>query len=163
MTEHDPNCTHRHRNATPLWPNATGATIALLGWLLLAGCPDTAVAPPGTAIANRVAPAATAHPELQRLEGAWVRPDGGYVLEVRSVAADGTVDAAYFNPRPIHVSVARADWFDGDAHLFVEFDDDNYRGSTYQLDRMADRDVLHGTYYQAEMGQTFEVVFIRRP
>lgn len=102
-------------------------------------------------------------PELQRLVGSWVRPDGGYVLEVRAVAPDGAVDAAYFNPRPIRVSLSRAAWFDGTAHLLVEFDDANYRGSTYQLDHLADRDVLHGTYFQAEMGQTFEVVFVRRP
>ena len=134
-----------------------------LGCLILAACGDAAGGPARQAPSSPTTLPVAARPEVQRLVGAWVRPDGGYVLEVRSVAADGAVDAAYFNPKPIHVSVARADWFDGEAHLFVEFDDDNYRGSTYQLDHIADRDVLHGTYYQAEMGQTFEVVFVRRP
>jgi len=45
----------------------------------------------------------------------------------------------------------------------VELDDTNYRGSTYQLDHLTDRDVLHGTSFQAEIGQIFEIVFVRQP
>jgi hypothetical protein len=99
--------------------------------------------------------------ELGRLTGRWQRPDGGYVLEIAGVADDGQVPAAYFNPSPIHVSTAKAEIWRGAAQLFVEFDDVNYRGSTYQLVHEPERDVLHGTYYQATMGQTFEVVFVR--
>jgi hypothetical protein len=99
--------------------------------------------------------------DLSLLVGRWQRPDGGYVLEIARVADDGTVEAAYFNPKPIKISTARAEWWRGGANLFVEFDDLNYRGSTYQLVHEPERDVLHGTYYQATMGQTFEVVFVR--
>ena len=50
------------------------------------------------------------------LRGRWVRPDGGYVIEVRDTQAGGRVEAAYFNPRPIKVS--RAEWHrDGDGLL----------------------------------------------
>lgn len=101
--------------------------------------------------------------DLENLIGRWQRPDGGYVLEVRSVADGGVVEAAYFNPNPINVSAAEASSWRGSATLFVEFDDVNYRGSTYQLTHEADRDILHGTYYQAALGQTFEVVFVRMP
>lgn len=134
-----------------------------VGCLLLAGCGDGAVERGGEATQRAVAPTEAARPELQRLVGTWVRSEGGYVLEVRGVAPNGAVDAAYFNPRPIHVSIATADWFGGTPRLMVEFDDVNYRGSTYELEHVADRDVLHGTYYQAEMHQTFEVVFVRQP
>jgi hypothetical protein len=134
-----------------------------LGCLLLTACGDRAVKRGGDATQRPAVPTAAARPELQRLVGSWVRPDGGYVLEIRGVAPDGAVDAVYLNPRPIRVSLARADWFNGTPRLFVEFDDVNYRGSTYQLEHLADRDLLYGTYYQAEMQQTFEVVFARRP
>jgi hypothetical protein len=99
--------------------------------------------------------------DLQALVGRWQRTDGGYVLEIRSVAGDGSVDAAYFNPNPINVSLAQASDWRGAAALFVEFDDVNYRGSTYELLHDPTRDLLVGTYFQAAMGQTFDVVFAR--
>ena len=44
--------------------------------------------------------------DTQRLIGRWVRPDGGYVLELKGIGKDGSLKAAYFNPRSIHVSRA---------------------------------------------------------
>jgi hypothetical protein len=99
--------------------------------------------------------------DLQALVGRWQRTDGGYVLEIRSVAGDGSLDAAYFNPNPINVSLAQASDWRGAAALVVEFDDVNYRGSTYELVHQPDRDLLVGTYYQAALEQIFEVVFVR--
>ena len=61
------------------------------------------------------------------------------------------------------MSLAQASDWRGAAALFVEFDDVNYRGSTYELVHQPDRDLLVGTYYQASMGQTFDVVFTRIP
>ena len=105
---------------------------------------------------------ATSKPaDLQALAGRWQRTDGGYVLEIRSVADDGSVQAAYFNPKPINVSLAQASDWRGAAALFVEFDDVNYRGSTYELVHQPDRDLLVGTYYQAALEQIFDVVFVR--
>ena len=51
---------------------------------------------------------AEVRPEFQRLKGRWQRPDGGYIVEVRSVDDTGRMDAAYFNPRQINVSKAVA-------------------------------------------------------
>jgi hypothetical protein len=45
--------------------------------------------------------------DLQRLEGRWVRPDGGYILELSEIKKDGSLNAAYFNPRPIKVFSAK--------------------------------------------------------
>ncbi|MCJ7641036.1 MAG: hypothetical protein MUO29_03965, partial [Desulfobacterales bacterium] len=58
--------------------------------------------------------------ELQRLEGRWVRPDGGYVLELSEIKKDGSLKASYFNPRPINVFTARWSGKDGKINLFVE-------------------------------------------
>jgi hypothetical protein len=132
-------------------------------WLL--GCGGGAPGPQ-----EEPGPSATEHEQLapkpadlQTLVGRWRRPDGGYVIQIRSIAEDGSVDASYFNPQPIKVSLAQASDWHGSAALFVEFDDVNYRGSTYELVHVPDRDLLVGTYFQAALGQTFEVVFQRIP
>jgi hypothetical protein len=98
----------------------------------------------------------------ERLVGHWVRPDGGYVLEIRSAQADGKLDAAYLNPRSIKVS--RAEWRreEGRLLVFVELRDVNYPGSTYNLRYVPDKDRLSGAYYQAVQKQTFDVEFARR-
>ena len=131
-------------------------------WLLgCGGAPGTQEGPgPSATVAQD---RASERADLQTLVGRWQRPDGGYVLEILSVADDGSVQAAYFNPKPINVSVAQASDWRGAAALFVEFDDVNYRGSTYELVHQPDRNLLVGTYYQAALEQVFEVLFVRVP
>lgn len=98
---------------------------------------------------------------FQRLEGRWVRPDGGYILELRNIKKDGSVTAAYFNPKPIKVFRAELSYKEGNIHLFVELRDVNYPGSTYNLlyDQMSDR--LKGTYFQAMERRSFDIEFMR--
>jgi hypothetical protein len=57
--------------------------------------------------------------DLQRLEGRWVRPDGGYILELSQIKKDGSLKALYFNPRPINVFTAKWSRKDGKINLFV--------------------------------------------
>jgi hypothetical protein len=107
------------------------------------------------------ATAGDAKTNLKRLVGRWVRPDGGYVIEIRSVHADGTLDAGYYNPRPINVSRATATP-QGDAiQVFVELYDEGYPGSTYTLTYDPQSDAFIGTYFQAALRQSFDVVFVR--
>ena len=98
----------------------------------------------------------------ERLIGRWVRPDGGYVLEIRSVQDNSTLDASYYNPRSINV--ARAEWRrENDRFtVFVELRDRNYPGSQYTLRYFPEEDALAGTYFQAVHKQTFEIIFIRQ-
>lgn len=98
---------------------------------------------------------------FQRLEGRWVRPDGGYILELRTIKKDGSIMAAYFNPKPIKVFRAELSLKGGRIHLFVELRDANYPGSTYNLlyDPMSDR--LKGTYFQAVERRSFDIEFLR--
>ena len=95
------------------------------------------------------------------LVGRWLRPDGGYVLELSDPAPDGLLKAAYFNPRPINVS--RAEWKVQGDHLraFVELRDVNYPGSTYTLTYRPATDRLVGIYFQAVLRQQFDVEFAR--
>ena len=99
--------------------------------------------------------------DKQRLVGRWVRPDGGYVLELKGVGKGGSLQAAYFNPRPINVSRAELGRKDGRITVFVELRDVNYPGSTYSLHYDPKSDRLLGTYFQAVERQLFEVEFER--
>jgi len=106
--------------------------------------------------------AVPAGPDPAKLVGRWLRPDGGYILHLSEPGPKGELKAAYFNPLPINVS--RAEWRHQKDHLgvFVELRDRNYPGSTYTLVYVPDRDQLAGSYYQAALGQTFDVVFVRQ-
>lgn len=106
-------------------------------------------------------PGAAGHADLQALVGKWIRPDGGYTLSVRHVEPDGRVEAAYFNPRPIQVSRAEASAGRDRIKLFIELQAPGYPGSTYELFYDPGNDVLAGVYFQAAMGQQFDVFFVR--
>jgi hypothetical protein len=95
------------------------------------------------------------------LEGRWLRPDGGYVIQIRSVDSSGKMDAGYFNPRAINVSKAQATKESGKIKVLVELSDVGYPGSTYTLTYDAKQDVLVGVYHQAVMKQNFDVYFTR--
>jgi hypothetical protein len=99
--------------------------------------------------------------DFQRLGGRWVRPDGGYVLEVREVTEDRGLKAAYFNPRPIHVARAELRLEEDRIRLLVELRDVHYPGSTYNLQYDPESDRLEGTYFQAVEKQMFDVHFFR--
>jgi hypothetical protein len=94
--------------------------------------------------------------------GEWIRPDGGYVIRVRDIRPDGSVDAGYFNPNKINIAEAKVSMWKGLVKLFIKLQDKGYPGSTYTLYYYAEKDALAGFYYQAVMRQTFEVVFLRK-
>jgi len=99
---------------------------------------------------------------FDKLVARWLREDGGYVLEIRTISADGKADASYYNPRPINVAKAEAFSENGALTLFVELRAPNYPGSTYRLVYDPANDTLVGTYFQALQKQTFDVSFVRR-
>lgn len=142
-------------------PVSAALVAALFAAVLFAGglavCPDEAA----TADKGDTGKPSAAQTDFQRLEGRWVRPDGGYILELKNIKKDGSLTAAYFNPRPIRVFRAEAAKKDGSITLFVELRDVNYPGSTYNLQYDAAMDRLKGTYFQAVERKTFIVEFVR--
>jgi hypothetical protein len=117
------------------------------------------------ALAQQPAPAASGSPSVESpfgaLPGRWVRLQGGYVITIRAVDADGKLDASYANPRPLpfHTAVASKD---GNVlKLSFELRAGGYNGSTYKLRYDAANDRLTGVYDQVVARQTFEVVFVR--
>lgn len=96
-----------------------------------------------------------------RLIGNWIRTDSNYQLRILGVSSNGTLQAQYFNPRPINVGKANWEESYGNLKIIVELQDVNYPGSTYKLNYLPDRDMLAGEYYQAVEGQTFYIEFSR--
>lgn len=133
-----------------------GFTLAAAAGLLFACQSQQAPEP-----ADRSARSPIEKVDLQKLVGRWLRADGGYILEIRTVGADGRMDAAYLNPRPIHVGRAEASQKGTTAEVFLELRDQGYPGSTYTLVYDPGQDVLSGVYFQAAMGQSFQVLFVR--
>lgn len=110
---------------------------------------------------ERLKPVESAKGNFHALVGRWLRPDGGYIIEISKIRANGRLDARYLNPRPINVSVAEASHRGDELKLFIELQDVGYPGSTYTLTYDPQRDLLAGTYFQAALQQPFEVVFVR--
>ena len=67
---------------------------------------------------------------FDKLNGRWLRPDGGYVLEIRSVDASGKIDAAYLNPKPISIAKAEATRDGSTVKVFIELRAPNYPALT---------------------------------
>jgi uncharacterized protein (DUF2147 family) len=100
-------------------------------------------------------------PDFVLLKGRWLRPDGGYILTVKDVDPGGKMEAAYYNPRPINVSKAQVTREGANLKVFIELRDAGYPGSTYTLIYDPKTDRLGGVYYQAAIGQRFDVIFTR--
>lgn len=104
---------------------------------------------------------AQAPPDMMALRGRWVRTDGGYVIEIKSVDPGGQMQAAYYNPNPVNVSRAQAARSGAAVTVFIELRAPGYPGSTYTLIHDPQSDTLKGIYHQAALQQNFEVVFVR--
>ena len=116
---------------------------------------------PAQAQARVDAPAAQAESVFGALPGRWVRPDGGYVINIRGVDAGGKLDASYANPNPLPFSRAEATREGKTIRLFFELRAGGYNGSTYMLTYDPASDVLKGVYYQAVAQQKFDIYFMR--
>jgi hypothetical protein len=99
--------------------------------------------------------------EREKLIGRWRRSDANYMLEINRVAPDGQINAAYLNPKPIHVSKAIAMSESGKTTVMVELHDRLYPGSYYTLTYNASNDRLSGVYHHLGVHENFDVVFIR--
>jgi hypothetical protein len=111
------------------------------------------------ALGSGAVPAQTTGFEV--LKGRWVRPDGGYTINIESVDANGKLDAAYANPNPLPFAKAEATRESETIKLFLELRAGGYNGSTYTLTYDPTNDILIGVYFQAVIQQKFDVSFAR--
>jgi hypothetical protein len=94
-----------------------------------------------------------------KIKGKWMRSDGGYCLEFKQLMPNNELEAAYFNPSPIHVGKARIYEERGFTKVFVELQDVNYPGSRYTLIVDFEKNRLVGNYFQATQQVDYEVSF----
>jgi len=102
-----------------------------------------------------------ANGSFDKLNGRWLRPDGGYILDIKAVDASGKIDGVYLNPKPINIAKAEATRDGSKLNIFVELRAPNYPGSTYTLTYDREHEQLRGIYFQAVQQQSFDVQFVR--
>jgi hypothetical protein len=97
--------------------------------------------------------------DQNKLKGRWLRSDGTYMIEIKSVEANGELKAAYYNPNSIHVE--RAEWkiIENRLMISIKLQDVNYPGSTYTLGYNLADNTLRGNYFQAVEKTNYEVYF----
>jgi len=117
------------------------------------------VSPPTTAAPSAGATAVKA--AFGVLPGRWVRVQGGYVITINSVDAEGRLDASYANPRPLPFHKAFVTSDGSSLELIFELRAPGYDGSTYTLRYDAANDRLTGVFDQVVARQKFDVVFVR--
>ena len=144
--------------------NRAGALAAFAAAsMLVFACRGREPAADGAPTPTAPTPAAAAAPSAdpRRLVGRWLRADSNYTIEVARAGPDGSVEATYLNPRPIHVS--RAAWrAEGDRlALFVELTDQGYPGNNYALVYDLGSDSLAGEYRHLGLNETYAVAFSR--
>jgi hypothetical protein len=142
--------------------------VVVAGWLWLdrrsSGEGDSAApVAPATDGATQPQMTVVSQAMIDKITGRWLRPDGGYIIDIRGGDTGGSLQVEYFNPRPINVSRAVAAESPQGLQVFIELRDVGYPGATYTLVYDERRDVLEGLYYQPSVGQTFDVVFVREP
>ena len=135
--------------------------VALVLSLVMANSPGHGAQLTASPAAKESVTPPEAKTEFESLKGRWLRPDGGYVLEIREINGSGKMMAAYFNPRPINVSRAEASQEGTATKVFIELRDTNYPGATYTLTYDPLMDQLRGVYFQPALQQSFDVFFVR--
>ena len=128
--------------------------LALISAVNSKDAPPLAKAPVAQDVAERV--------DVNVLKGAWVRPDGGYVIAIKNVDSNGQLEAVYFNPTPLPFARAQASLEGATLRASFELRAGGYDGSTYELTYDPATDRLKGTYYQAVAKQKFDVNFVRK-
>ena len=152
----------------PVWLPVAALVLLLVGigvgvWAMNRTRADSGIAPASSAPTSAAPATSPAIPAevRQRLVGRWLRPDGGYVLSIKSIGEDGKADAAYNNPRAINVAKAQLTQEGGKTALFVELRDVGYPGSYYTLNYDPGLDQMVGVYHHLGLNQTFDVNFVR--
>jgi len=134
--------------------------VRFLAAILLMGLSCTSAITAGVAFAG-VEPATAPSPDMLALQGSWIRTDAAYVIQL-SHGQDGTLKAAYFNPKPINVGKTETAEQGGQVRIMIELQDVNYSGSTYVLSYDRSQDLLEGIYFHPVSKQTYEVRFVRQ-
>src|SRR5262245_36298965 len=103
----------------------------ILGLVLSASAPmpDIVYAQSDAITSGDSSKSASVDPGFIALQGRWVRPDGGYVITIRSVEVGGKLDAYYANPNLLPFAKAEASRDGTSIKVFLELRAGGYNGS----------------------------------
>ena len=96
------------------------------------------------------------------LKGDWVRPDGGYTIAIKSISANGQIEAMYYNPNTLPFAKAQASKVGETLRANFELRAGGYAGSSCELNYDPLSDQLKGAYYQAVAKQKYDIFFVRK-
>lgn len=135
--------------------------VLLSASLVLGGCGQQAETETSSEETSQAVVPPVVNVDKNKVVGNWVRADAPYQLSISELTEGGSMKAAYFNPKEIHVG--KAFWTDQNQAIsvYVELRDVNYPGSNYTLSYVPGQDILSGKYFQAVEGATYDVIFTR--
>jgi hypothetical protein len=95
------------------------------------------------------------------LKGVWGRRDGLGEINISEVIDNGVLKATFYNPKLINIE--KSTWLNssGVLRIHILFREDNYPGSTFSLNYIAEKDVLVGVYFDAVTNESYTVTFDR--
>ena len=82
--------------------------------------PEIVYAQSNTVTSGDSSKSASADAGFVALQGRWVRPDGGYVITIKSVEVGGKLDAEYANPKLLPFAKAEASHDGPTIKVFLE-------------------------------------------
>lgn len=102
-----------------------------------------------------------AKPSFGVLIGRWQRSDGGQILEIHGIAADGRMDCTYFNPNPVQVVRAEAVIQGDTLQIFIALEGKDFPRASLQLIYNPNQEILTGRYRQPAKDGTLTVTYVK--
>jgi hypothetical protein len=95
------------------------------------------------------------------IKGVWGRTDGEGEINISGVFDNGLLTAKFYNSKSINIE--KAVWTNSSdvLRIYILFREDNYPGSSFSLNYIAERDLLIGVYFDALTNESNTVTFKR--
>lgn len=95
------------------------------------------------------------------LKGIWGRTEGPGEINISEVVDNGVLKATFYNPKLINIE--KAVWTNSSdvLRIYILLREDNYLGSSFSLNYIAEKDILLGVYFDALTNESYTTSFKR--
>ncbi|WP_281322931.1 hypothetical protein [Flavobacterium aestivum] len=95
------------------------------------------------------------------IKGLWGRTEGVGEINISEVRDNGLLKATFCNPKSINIE--KAVWTNSSdvLRIYILLREDNYPGSSFSLNYIAEKDLLLGVYFDALTNISYTVSFKR--
>jgi hypothetical protein len=95
------------------------------------------------------------------LKGVWGRTDATGVVNISEVLDNGLLKTTFYSPKMINIE--KAVWTNSSdvLRIYILLREDNYPGSSFSLNYMAEKDLLLGVYFDALTNESLTISFER--